>query len=1174
MKRVLILLSLMLFVNIFSQNVTVPPVGISSTDNYIYTRLYLEPSETSDDKKKQIQSVTYFDGLGKPKQSIAIKASATGKDLVTTITYDEYGREVNFWLPTPMISLNGGIHSGVEADAIDFYDDSNPFSHKEFENSSLNRISQEIQVGQDWSSKPIKFDYETNLNDGVINFNTSRTLFSNNSSKSNLIKNSNYPDATLYKNKITDEDGNVSVEFKNGQEQIILVRKYVGNDEIDTYYVYNEFDQLAFVLSPLASEAFKNSDVTIFNTDTDTVLNELCFQYRYDRKNRLVEKKLPGKGWEFTVYDKADRPILTQDALMRDLNHWLFTKYDQFGRVIYTGIISADLTRFSLQEEIKNLVITESRDDENGFLQNGMTINYTRNYYINIFKIYSVNYYDTYPVGTIFPADNKIHTTPILEDNDTVGEMRSTKSLSTASFVKNIEDDNWTKNYMFYDKKGRLIGNHSVNHLGGYNKIEKILNFNGLPKQIFTYHSRLNTQKPYVTIKESFEYNQFNNALEKHYHEVEGKTGEELLAHNQYNEIGKLIKKQVGNNIQEIDYTYNIRGWMTTVNNPTTLGTKLFAYEIRYNNPKNTAIAPARFNGNIAEVDWISSSGVLKRYGYQYDNVNRLLAGIYQEANTAPATITHDNDEIITYDLNGNIKTLNRFTKGRVSAIMIDKLVYTYENNNQSNRLENIQDNPGATPNASGYPGGGQTITYDANGNMQTMPDKGIVNNITYNFLNLPTLITQRGNTSAFLYRADGVKLRKTYTFFNNLGATLIKTEYLDGFQYSTPNTEPIRSALQEQDYSTMSSAKAGNEEAFLSFNDRVIAPGNPPVVNLILSFVPTSEGFYDYENLRYIYQYKDHLGNVRVSYVKDGTSLKVMDTNEYYPFGMSFIKGDLFSDSVYDPLAIPYNYKYQGQEIQETGFYSFKWRNYMPDVGRFFNVDPLAEKYDEYTPYQFSSNQPVHGREIEGLENANDLNKRFSPQQRAIFDKKVQAYAIEAQKNFSNVFNGTFSVKPKFGALGLDGGFTVGPLKGKAGFAVAKVESSLNSQNKSIKIKADGLSAEASLGLKNAKMEGSIAAISMEAEGNITNGKPSGKFNAEGGKVESKIKSGDISLDLSDLKIGGEFKVFKALHVGVELNLGEAINGIVNSIGMATTAAQNYVQEKMNDVMQQINKK
>lgn len=1167
---------MIVFLKIFSQNVTVPPVGISDTENYIYTREYLEPTATSNEEKKQIQSIIYFDGLGRPKQSIAIKASPTEKDLVTTITYDEYGRQVDFWLPTPMTSLSGGIQTNVEANAISFYDDSNPFSHKKFESTPVDRIQQEVQAGQDWSGKPVQFDYETNLNDNVINFSTSGTLWPNSASNCNLVKNSNYADATLYKNRITDEDGKVSVEFKNGQEQIILTRKYDEDNEIDTYYVYNEFNQLAFVLSPLASKAFKvKIEGTIFNSDTDPVLNELCYQYRYDRRNRVVEKKLPGKGWEYMVYDKADRPILTQDAVMRGLNRWLFTKYDQFGRVIYTGSISANSeTRFSLQEDIKNLVITESRDDDNGFLQNGMTINYTKVHYGNIFTIYSVNYYDTYPIGTVFPIDNKIQTVSILKDNDTIGETRSTKSLSTASFVKNIENDNWTKNYIFYDKKGRIIGNHSINHLGGYNNIERILDFNGLPHQIFTYHSRLSTQKPYVTIKERFEYNPFNQALEKHYHEVVGKTDEELLTYNQYNDIGKLVKKQVGNNIQEIDYTYNIRGWMTSINNPTTLGTKLFAYEIRYNNPKDNAIAPARFNGNIAEVDWISSTGVLKRYGYQYDNVNRLLAGIYQEANTAPATITHDNDEIITYDLNGNIKTLNRFTKGRVSAIQIDRLVYTYENNNQSNRLESIHDNPGATPNISGYPGGGQIITYDANGNMETMPDKGIVDKITYNFLNLPTMISQRGNTSTFLYRADGVKLKKTYKLVNKLGTTIINTEYLDGFQYSTPNTEPIRSALQEQDDITMSSTKAGNEEAFLSLDARVIAPGNPSIVKLILSFVPTAEGFYDYENLRYIYQYKDHLGNVRVSYVKDGTSLKVMDTNEYYPFGLSFIKGNTFINSVYDPMAIPYNYKYQGQEIQETGFYSFKWRNYMPDVGRFFNIDPLAEKYDDYTPYQFSSNQPVHGREIEGLENANDLNKRFSPQQRAIFDKKVQAYATEAQRNFSNVFNGTLSVEPKFGALGGEVGFTVGPLKGNVGAAVAKVEGSLNQQSKSIKIKADGLSAEGSLGIKSAKMEGSIAAISMEGEGTIMNGKPSGKFNAQGGKVEGKLKSGDISFDLSDLKIGGDFKVFKALHIGAEFNLGEAVSGVINSIGMVTTAAQNYIQEKFNDVTQQINKK
>ena len=62
-------------------------------------------------------------------------------------------------------------------------------------------------------------------------------------------------------------------------------------------------------------------------------------------------------------------------------------------------------------------------------------------------------------------------------------------------------------------------------------------------------------------------------------------------------------------------------------------------------------------------------------------------------------------------------------------------------------------------------------------------------------------------------------------------------------------------------------------------------------------------------------------------------------------------------------------DYKYQGQELQETGWYSFKWRNYMPDVGRFFNVDPLSKKYSYQSHYNFSENRVIDGKELEGLE-------------------------------------------------------------------------------------------------------------------------------------------------------------------------------------------------------------
>ncbi|MCP4456948.1 MAG: hypothetical protein GY816_02810, partial [Cytophagales bacterium] len=69
--------------------------------------------------------------------------------------------------------------------------------------------------------------------------------------------------------------------------------------------------------------------------------------------------------------------------------------------------------------------------------------------------------------------------------------------------------------------------------------------------------------------------------------------------------------------------------------------------------------------------------------------------------------------------------------------------------------------------------------------------------------------------------------------------------------------------------------------------------------------------------------------------------------------------------------------YKFQEQEHdEETGWIAFKWRNHDPAIGRFFNVDPLAEKYYYNSPYAFSENKVVVHRELEGLESQYLFNK------------------------------------------------------------------------------------------------------------------------------------------------------------------------------------------------------
>lgn len=233
------------------------------------------------------------------------------------------------------------------------------------------------------------------------------------------------------------------------------------------------------------------------------------------------------------------------------------------------------------------------------------------------------------------------------------------------------------------------------------------------------------------------------------------------------------------------------------------------------------------------------------------------------------------------------------------------------------------------------------------------MPDKGITG-ISYNFLNLPTQITQQ-NITKYYYRADGTKIKKAFTLNNTAGSNTVNTDYLDGFQYST-ESNVIAQAFQRTDDNTLAAKTAGEEETFVQ--RQVASNAVPqPQTSQVLQFFPTAEGFYDFKKKQYIYQYKDHLGNVRVSYAKDTSgSIEILDRNDYYPFGMNFVG----NYSVFDAMGSYHNYKYNGKELQETGMYDYGARMYMPDIGRWGVVDPLAEQYRRHSTYNYAMNNPI----------------------------------------------------------------------------------------------------------------------------------------------------------------------------------------------------------------------
>jgi Fe-S cluster assembly iron-binding protein IscA len=234
-----------------------------------------------------------------------------------------------------------------------------------------------------------------------------------------------------------------------------------------------------------------------------------------------------------------------------------------------------------------------------------------------------------------------------------------------------------------------------------------------------------------------------------------------VVAAIRYSSVGQMKQKYLNSTDaskfrQQLDYRYVPRGWMSKVLGRTSAGDN-FGIELKYTNTAN-----AQYNGNIGEMSWKrTGSSNWGSYNFTYDKANRLTnaAGTHQE--------------LISYDLNGNIKTLNRWIDGSHK----DGLTYTYENGNQ---LSKVTDSQGAEGFNNGNSGNDNDYAYDGNGNATQDKNRNIPENgLQYNILNLPRQIVVDGDTLKYHYDATGSKLR-----MENPKSTM-NTKYAGAFEYN-----------------------------------------------------------------------------------------------------------------------------------------------------------------------------------------------------------------------------------------------------------------------------------------------------------------------------------------------------------------------------------------------------
>ena len=416
-----------------------------ASHNYVRTRSMLD--ETGG---KYLDKVEYFDGLGRPFQTVLKKVTASSSNLVTLQEYDVAGRAANSWLPIVSSAEYVAPASFKSSAPGNYGNDSRPYGQPVYEASPLNRTVKEYGPGAAWhGGHSVNTDYLANSTANAqlncINYSVS--------SAGALTSNGSYASGQLSVVKTTDEDLNVSYTFTDKMGHVVLSRQMKGSETHDTYYVYDDKGNLCFVLQPMYQSSAN--------------LDQYAFQYKYDGRNRCIWKKLPGAGYVEMVYDNADRLVFSQDGNQRALStgNWMYYKYDGLNRLT-----------------------------EQGTCTNKVTTSGT--------NVLVQHFYDSYA----FRSQAGFNNSNFPDDASGNGKGALTASVATV-----LGSSNKIYTAYYYDIKGRVAKTVQSNLLGGYDVTATVYTFTDKPATVT--HTHTASGKPTRTEMYTYSYNHADRLL-------------------------------------------------------------------------------------------------------------------------------------------------------------------------------------------------------------------------------------------------------------------------------------------------------------------------------------------------------------------------------------------------------------------------------------------------------------------------------------------------------------------------------------------------------------------------------------------------------------------------------------------------------------------------------------
>lgn len=802
----------------------------------------------------------WYDGLGRQLQQVDIQSTVTARDVVQQTLYDDLGRNRETFMPFVDSSQTGVLRTDAGTRQQSFYKtlfpSENFFYARQVTDAAGNTLSSST-AGNSWAGN----------NAGASGF--TRALAADEQVWRWVLVNDNTPalpataDRFYSPSEVTvteaiDLYGRRNLTYTDRQGRKVLQKlQYddAGANWLYSYYVYDAFNQLRYTIHPKAVKWMMDNAAAItssqWNLDLD-IKNNLCSAMQYDEKGRMIIRKEPAIEESWIVYDKKNRPVLTQSPEQRANGQWSYMIYDKRGRVVVAGIYASTATRQQLQDQIDQAAIgdgalttlrkpapvdlvvsrysgaavyaaknsvtltdgfltpdnTEMEVVADPNLQDELLLSQvmTDQDYLGLNNNsnctpLTIHYYDDYNFpGADKKPFNAAHIGKLKGGVNAVSPVRSrqTEGFITGSSIRVFYPEGssgpeWLTTVNYYDNRGRVIQSHVDNIFGATDVESSQYSFAGQVLSTYLHHTNP-WGKPQKTIEITKRYLYYDNGPLQQTWMAINDLPEKPLETFYYNTLGQLSRKILGNHLESLDYTYNLKGWPAGINAEyakNKSGQHFFGASIHYNEDFNTS----QIDGSITGMLWrrAGAADAAMAYGFQYDAVGRLKQAYFTQNKGTGTTGWSQAEKNYTvdklnYDENGNITSMRSQASYLGMTKAVDDLTYSYLPN--TNILQKVQDAAGDNQQQDfkdGPAGTGDEYTYDKNGALKSDANKDVALSQNSSIEKPDVLVFGKNanKTLKYIYDASGYRWQKLVKD----GNTTTSYTYVGGFVYKNDST-------------------------------------------------------------------------------------------------------------------------------------------------------------------------------------------------------------------------------------------------------------------------------------------------------------------------------------------------------------------------------------------------